>query len=134
MIRLYFRQKIALQHQLIPKYMANWKIEKAMEAAEIKVQLMKSIESQMMTTLPSAILEMYEMCRLGLVSYRTFYSFRQKHPLGFEHFGWRWMWGSSKTGKGTLRKVRRQICSCFSTESGTNWRRVYRSSFGQKKN
>ena len=56
-----FWQKIALQHQLIPKYMANWKIEKAVEAAKIKVQLMKSIETQMMTILPSAILEFYEM-------------------------------------------------------------------------
>jgi ribosome maturation protein Sdo1 len=76
-----------LQHQLIPKYMANWKIEKAVEAAKMKVQLMKSIETQMMTTLPSAILELYEMCRLGQVSYRIFNSLSQTNPLGFEHFG-----------------------------------------------
>jgi len=61
------RQKIGLQHQLIPKYMANWKIDKAVEAARTKVRLMKSMETEMVTTLPSAILELYEMCRLAKI-------------------------------------------------------------------
>lgn len=61
------RQKISLQHQLIPKYMASWKIDKAVAAAKTKVELMMSIQDQMFTTLPSAKLELYEMCRLAKV-------------------------------------------------------------------
>jgi len=61
------RQKIALQHQLIPKYMSNWKIGKAVGAARTKLELMRSIHEQMITTLPSAMLELYEMCRLAKV-------------------------------------------------------------------
>jgi len=59
------REKISLQHKLIPKYMAGWKIDKAVAAARTKVELMKSIQEQMITTLPSAKLELYEMCRLA---------------------------------------------------------------------
>eukprot|EP00092_Neocalanus_flemingeri_P062557 GFUD01075493.1.p1 GENE.GFUD01075493.1~~GFUD01075493.1.p1 ORF type:complete len:344 (+),score=63.32 GFUD01075493.1:86-1117(+) len=61
------RQKIALQHQLIPKYMANWKIEQAVAAARTKLELMMSIKNQMITTLPSALLELYEMCSLAKI-------------------------------------------------------------------
>ena len=61
------REKIRLQHQLIPKYMAGWKIDKAVAAARMKVELMMSIKDQLLTTLPSALLELYEMCRLAKV-------------------------------------------------------------------
>lgn len=61
------REKISLQHQLIPKYMAGWKIDKAVAAARMKVELMMSIKDQLLTTLPSALLELYEMCRLAKV-------------------------------------------------------------------
>ena len=47
--------------------MAGWKIDKAVAAARTKVELMKSIQEQMITTLPSAKLELYEMCRLAKV-------------------------------------------------------------------
>ena len=49
---LCLRQKIALQHKLIPKYMSNWKIENAVAAARTKVELMKIMQDQMITTLP----------------------------------------------------------------------------------
>lgn len=61
------REKIFLQHQLIPKFMASWKVDKAVEAARTKLELMKSIENQMVTTIPSAILELYEMSQLRKV-------------------------------------------------------------------
>jgi len=37
------------------------------EAARTKLELMKSIENQMVTTIPSAILELYEMSQLRKV-------------------------------------------------------------------
>ena len=49
--------------------MAGWKIDKAVAAARTKVELMKSIQEQMITTLPSAKLELYEMCRLAKVRF-----------------------------------------------------------------
>ena len=59
------RRSIALQHQLIPRYMAGWKVEQALGAARTKVQLMRSVREQMETTLPSALLELWEMSRIG---------------------------------------------------------------------
>ena len=47
--------------------MANWQVEKAVAAARSKLELMMSIKNQMVTTLPSALLELYEMCRLAKV-------------------------------------------------------------------
>jgi len=47
--------------------MSNWKIGKAVGAARTKLELMRSIHEQMITTLPSAMLELYEMCRLAKV-------------------------------------------------------------------
>ena len=47
--------------------MASWKVDKAVEAARTKLELMKSIENQMVTTIPSAILELYEMSQLRKV-------------------------------------------------------------------
>ena len=61
------REEISLQHKLIPKYMANWNIVKAVASAERKLQLVKDLEGEMKTLLPSSLLELYEMYRLALV-------------------------------------------------------------------
>merc|ERR1712150_287543 len=60
------REEISLQHQLIPKYMANWNIVKAVASAERKLHLVKVLEGEMKTLLPSSLLELYEMYRLAL--------------------------------------------------------------------
>ena len=59
------RKNIGLQHQLIPRYMAAWKVERAMAAARTKVDLMLSLRAEMASTLPSALLELWEMVRIG---------------------------------------------------------------------
>ena len=61
------REEISLQHKLIPKYMANWNIVKAVASAERKLELVKVLEGEMKTLLPSSLLELYEMYRLALV-------------------------------------------------------------------
>ena len=48
--------------------MTEWRSEKAIKAAKMKVKLMRSIEIQMMTTLPSALLELYEVLRINQVT------------------------------------------------------------------
>jgi len=59
------RRAIALQHQLIPRYMAGWKVDRALAAARSKVDLMRKLNLGMETTLPSALLEMWEMARIA---------------------------------------------------------------------
>ena len=63
----FVREEISLQHQLIPKYMANWNIVKAVACAERKLDLVQTLEEEMKTLLPSSLLELYEMYRLALV-------------------------------------------------------------------
>jgi hypothetical protein len=58
------RRRIALQHRLIPRYMAEWKVVQAAAAARAKLDLMLSIPG-LETTLPSALLEVWEMARVG---------------------------------------------------------------------
>jgi len=55
------REKLFLLHQLIPQHMSTWKIRKAVETAKLKLELMQSMEREMVTLLPSTMMEMYEM-------------------------------------------------------------------------
>merc|ERR1719158_660767 len=59
------RRTISLQHELIPRYMEGWNVERAMVAARTKLDLMLSLELEMKTTLPSALLELWEMARIA---------------------------------------------------------------------
>jgi len=59
------RRAIALHHQLIPRYMESWKVERALGAAKAKVELMRQIKLGMETTMPSALLEVWEMTRFA---------------------------------------------------------------------
>jgi len=65
------REKIRLQHQLVPKFMQHWKVEKAVTAAKCKLEMIRSLKNEMMSTLPSALLELYEMQRLAKVMNRS---------------------------------------------------------------
>ena len=47
--------------------MATWNIRQALAAAEKKMGLMRKLEDQMMTLLPSTLLELYELYRIALV-------------------------------------------------------------------
>ena len=64
-----------MQHKLIPKYMANWNIVKAVASAERKLDLVKMLEGEMKTLLPSSLLELYEMYRLALVRAKSIISY-----------------------------------------------------------
>ena len=59
------RKAVMLQHQLVPRYMAAWKVDLALAAARAKVNLMMELREEMETTLPSALLEVWEMARIG---------------------------------------------------------------------
>jgi len=59
------RRAIALHHQLIPRYMASWKVDRALGAASAKVELMRQLKLGMETTMPSALLEVWEMTRFA---------------------------------------------------------------------
>ena len=63
-----------MQHKLIPKYMANWNIVKAVASAERKLNLVRTLEGEMKTLLPSTLLELYEMYRLALVRAKSIIS------------------------------------------------------------
>ena len=41
--------------------MSIWKVEEALEAAKEKLELMLTIEEQLTTVVPSALMEVYEM-------------------------------------------------------------------------
>ena len=56
-----------IYHQLIPKCMATWNLTKAVEVAEMKLATMERISDEMMTLLPSTLLELYEMYSLAKV-------------------------------------------------------------------
>ena len=74
------REEISLQHKLIPKYMANWNIVKAVAAAERKLELVKMLEGEMKTLLPSSLLELYEMYRLALVRTKSITLYHNSPP------------------------------------------------------
>lgn len=59
------REQISLQHQLVPKYMQTWNIDKALAAAQKKMELMKILKKEMMTLMPSTLMELYEMYRIA---------------------------------------------------------------------
>ena len=46
--------------------MSAWQLEQALAAAEKKVVLLRKISCQMVTVMPSALLELYEINRIGL--------------------------------------------------------------------
>ena len=48
-------------HDSIPSLMSKWKVEEALEAAKEKLELMLTIEEQLTTVVPSALMEVYEM-------------------------------------------------------------------------
>ena len=62
-----FRESLNIYHQLIPKCMASWNLTKAVEVAEMKLATMERISDEMMTLLPSTLLELYEMYSLAKV-------------------------------------------------------------------
>ena len=47
--------------------MASWNLAKAVEAAEMKLKTMEKVREEMMTLLPSTLLELYEMYSLAKV-------------------------------------------------------------------
>ena len=47
--------------------MASWNLTKAVEVAEMKLATMERISDEMMTLLPSTLLELYEMYSLAKV-------------------------------------------------------------------
>ena len=55
--------------------MANWNIVKAVAVAERKLHLVKMLEGEMKTLLPSSLLELYEMYRLALVRANSIISY-----------------------------------------------------------
>ena len=61
------RESLNIYHQLIPKCMASWNLAKAVEAAEMKLKTMEKVREEMMTLLPSTLLELYEMYSLAKV-------------------------------------------------------------------
>ena len=54
--------------------MANWNIVKAVASAERKLNLVRTLEGEMKTLLPSTLLELYEMYRLALVRAKSIIS------------------------------------------------------------
>ena len=46
--------------------MSAWQLELALAAAERKIVLLRKISSQMVTVIPSALLELYEINRVAL--------------------------------------------------------------------
>ena len=66
-IKFQFRESLNIYHQLIPKCMASWNLTKAVEVAEMKLATMERISDEMMTLLPSTLLELYEMYSLAKV-------------------------------------------------------------------
>ena len=61
------RESLNIYHQLIPKCMASWNLARAVEAAEMKLKTMERVSDEMMTLLPSTLLELYEMYSLAKV-------------------------------------------------------------------
>ena len=61
------RESLSIYHQLIPKCMATWNLARAVEAAEMKLKTMEGVSDEMMTLLPSTLLELYEMYSLAKV-------------------------------------------------------------------
>ena len=59
------RRSIGVQHQLVTRYMEAWRAEKAVEASRTKLRLMRSLGSQVLTSLPSALLELWEVARIS---------------------------------------------------------------------
>ncbi|XP_023323657.1 N-lysine methyltransferase SMYD2 [Eurytemora carolleeae] len=62
-----YRKMIMIQHSLVPKYMERWNVRKALEAAKTKLNLSLQIKDDILTSLPSTYLEVYEMIRIAEV-------------------------------------------------------------------
>ena len=52
-------------HEQIPRHMAAWRVDRAVEAAERKLALMESVREEMWTLLPSTLMELHEMRALA---------------------------------------------------------------------
>ena len=60
------REELRGVHLSIPRLMSAWHLLPALAAAEKKIVLLKKISSQMITVIPSALLELYEINRIAL--------------------------------------------------------------------
>lgn len=61
------RLEIMVNHKLVVKMMEGWRVGRAVGAARRKLDLMLSIRDQMISTLPSAQMELWEVARLAQV-------------------------------------------------------------------
>ena len=61
------REQLGLQHHLVPLLMSQWKLEHALAAARTKLQLITENSSEFLLTVPSALLEIYEICSVAKV-------------------------------------------------------------------
>ena len=66
LIRNVFREEIREVHSSIPRLMSTWDIDRALKAAEKKILLLRKISDQMITVMPSALMELYEINRIAL--------------------------------------------------------------------
>ena len=59
------RRAIGVQHQLVAKYFGAWKVGHAVTAARAKLDLMMSIRNEVLASLPSALLGLWEVARVA---------------------------------------------------------------------
>ena len=64
------REELGEIHLSVPRLMSTWQLELALAAAERKLVLLRSISCQMVTVIPSALLELYEINRIALARAR----------------------------------------------------------------
>ena len=60
------REELREVHLSIPRLMSGWQLELALAAAERKLELLRRISWQMVTVIPSALLELYEINRIAV--------------------------------------------------------------------
>ena len=64
-IKCHHRRSLYSYHEQIPRHMAAWRVDRAVEAAERKLALMESVREEMWTLLPSTLMELHEMRALA---------------------------------------------------------------------
>ena len=121
------REQISLQHQLVPKYMQTWNIDKARAAAQKKMELMKILKKEMMTLMPSTLMELYEMYRIAAVRALSFFFDKiiimSSQYLFLDSWYWRSSehWSLQRRCSGIITTIWRQIFKGFSWKTFTNW-------------
>ena len=68
------REQLGLQHHLVPLLMSQWKLEDALDAARTKLQLITENSPEFLLTVPSALLEIYEICSVAKVLFAVILS------------------------------------------------------------